>query len=563
MVCRFPNPLRRVKPAGAGNLREIRKSLRVAGYRGGGARGGLGGAALAIALCALALAGAAEAGRGADAGRAAAASSGRGAAPAGIGAAAVDWESWRAGLDAALAARGFRGASLSVLVVERGSGALRFSRTPSRALIPASAQKLLVALAALDAFGPAHRFTTQVSAPAPPDAEGSIAALFVRGGGDASLTSEQWWRLAADLRALGVTQVAGDVLLDDSHFDRERWLADWQPVSARAYHAPVGALSANYGAFRVVAAPGAAPGAPALVRVDPPIPYLRLENAARTARRGARSAVTVARRAGAGFERVQVSGSVALDDEPKHVWRSVGNPLGYAGAVLRMQLEANGIEVAGRVRRGAAPPGAALLLDFAGFPLRRSIELALKYSNNMMTEALLKSLAVADAPGAQGDGAGAGAPGNARGAQGNWEQGLRALRARLLALGVPLQGARLRDGSGLSRKNRVSAQTLVAVLRAADARFDFDAELLAALPMAASDGTLRERALAAGQRLRAKTGSLEGVSALAGFARIAPGAGESGGRDVVFAILANGFKNGDLEAARAMDRFAEALAGAR
>lgn len=521
----------------------------MAGYRRGGARGGLGGAA-AIALCsALALAGAAEAGRGASGGR------GGGAAPVGAGAAAVDWERWRAGLDAALAARGFRGASLSVLVVERHSGALRFSRTASRALIPASAQKLLVALAALDAFGPAHRFITQVRAPAPPDAEGRIAALFVRGGGDASLTSEQWWRLAADLRALGVTQVAGDVLLDDSHFDGERWLPDWQPVSARAYHAPVGALSANYGAFRVVAAPGAAPGAPARVRVDPPVPYLRLENAARTVRRGARSAVTVARRAGAGFERVMVGGSVALADEPKQVWRSVGNPLGYAGAVLRMQLEANGVEVAGRVRRGAAPPGAALLLDFEGFPLRRSIELALKYSNNMMTESLLKSLAVANAP----------SPPGTPGAQGNWEQGLRALRARLLALGVPLQGARLRDGSGLSRKNRVSAQTLVAVLRAADARFGIGPDLLAALPLAASDGTLRERALAASQRLRAKTGSLEGVSALAGFARIAPAqsTGESGGRDVVFAILANGFKNGDLEAARAMDVFAEALAGAR
>jgi len=549
-------------------LREIRKSLRVAGYRRGGGARGPGGWALAIALCgALALAGGAEAGRGASAGRAAA--PGGAESPAGAGAAAVDWERWRAGLESALAARGFRGASLSVLVVERGSGALRFSRSPSRALVPASAQKLLVALAALDAFGPAHRFITQVRAPAPPDANGRVAALFVRGGGDASLTSEQWWRLAADLRALGVTQVEGDVLLDDSHFDGARWLPDWQPVSARAYHAPVGALSANYGAFRVVAAPGPAPGAPAVVRVDPPIPYLRVENAARTVRRGARSAVTVSRRAGAGFERVMVGGSVALGGEPKQVWRSVGNPLGYAGAVLRWQLEANGIRVAGRVRRGAAPPSAALLLDFEGFPLRRSVELALKYSNNMMTEALLKSLAVAAAPGeeAGAQGTSGNARGNVPGAQGNWEQGLRALRARLLALGVPLQGARLRDGSGLSRKNRVSAQTLVAVLRAADARFGIGPELLAALPMAASDGTLRERALAASQRLRAKTGSLEGVSALAGFARIAPaqsaGASESGGRDVVFAILANGFRNGDLEAARAMDRFAEALAGAR
>ena len=69
----------------------------------------------------------------------------------------------------------------------------------------------------------------------------------MRGGGDPALTSEEIWRLAADLRARGLRRVSGPLILDDSGFDRERWHPSWGSVSARAYHAPVGALTANYG----------------------------------------------------------------------------------------------------------------------------------------------------------------------------------------------------------------------------------------------------------------------------------------------------------------------------
>jgi D-alanyl-D-alanine carboxypeptidase/D-alanyl-D-alanine-endopeptidase (penicillin-binding protein 4) len=452
---------------------------------------------------------------------------------------AADADAWEKSLQRAATAQGLRGASLSALVVERGSGAVLWALDADALLVPASTQKLLTAVAALDAFGPAHRFVTELRASRPLGADGAIGDLFVRGG-DPSLTSEQWWRLAADLRALGLREVRGDLVLDDSLFDAVRWHPSWAPITARAYHAPVGALTANFGAFRVRVAPGTAPGAPLEARVDPPVPFLRLVNESRTGKPGTRSTLAVERLRGPGEERIRVQGSVPLGAEVDEVWRSTADPLAYAGAVLRMQLEANGIRVGGAVRRGQAAPGAAPLLDFEGLPLEQVASLFLKYSNNFIAEALVKWLALGPEPAPEAPPA-------------SWAAGTRALTARLAGLGVPLGAARIVDGSGLSRGNRISARILVETLRRGDRLFVGGPELLAALPLAAQDGTLERRAGAARGRVRAKTGSLDGVSSLAGFART------ESGRDLVFAVLANGYAGGDSAAVDAMDAWAGAL----
>ena len=75
---------------------------------------------------------------------------------------------WRAGIRAAANARGFQGAAVSMLVIDRASGEELFAKTPERALAPASTQKLLTAWAALDAFGAGHQFETQLLVPALP-----------------------------------------------------------------------------------------------------------------------------------------------------------------------------------------------------------------------------------------------------------------------------------------------------------------------------------------------------------------------------------------------------------
>ena len=98
-------------------------------------------------------------------------------------------------LEAALGVRGLRGARVAVLVVDAETGKPLFARDADRPMVPASNLKVLTALAALEALGPTHRFTTRVLADAPLDADGVVDWLYLQGGGDPSLTSESWWRL--------------------------------------------------------------------------------------------------------------------------------------------------------------------------------------------------------------------------------------------------------------------------------------------------------------------------------------------------------------------------------
>lgn len=437
-------------------------------------------------------------------------------------------------LDAALAHPGCRGASLGVLVVRAADGAELFARGAERPLVPASNMKVLTALAALSTFGPAHQFTTTVAADGPIAADGSVGTLAVRGGGDPALTSEELWRLAGDLRRLGLRRVRGDLLLDDTYFDAQRWHPAWGDASARAYHAPIAALSANYGSFIVEVAP-AAGGAPR-VNLDPPVAFLQLVDRVRP---GTDSEIAVDRRADGTRDRVTVSGTIGRDAAPVQVPRSVSDPVRYAGSVLRLQLAALGIAVDGGERVTATPPGYTELLAFRGRPLGQTVELLMKWSNNNIAEMLVKDLGA-----------------HAGGGPGSWAGGIAAAQAQLAALGVDQRGLVMLDGSGLSAANRVTPRTLVEALRAARNSFVVGPDFAAALPLAGRDGTLRKRAPDATDRARAKTGLLNGASTLSGYARLRDGT------DVVFAILNNGADAGDAAAIAANDAFLEALVAA-
>ncbi len=441
-------------------------------------------------------------------------------------------------LDTALSAKALRDVALSVLVVDRSSGREIFARDPARVLIPASNQKLLTAAAALRAFGPAYRFETRLVARGPIDEDGGVDDLCVVGAGDPAMTSEDWWRLAADLRRAGLRQVRGEICLDDSVFDDVRWHPSWRPVSARAYHAPISGISANYGAFAVEIGPGPAPGAPARVDLDPPLLHFTLRNQATTATGGA-PRLLVRRSARGDGEAVEVSGKMPRGRDPRVIYRSTSRPTLYAGALFRAQLQANGIAAGQGLRPARAAPDAALVHVHRGKTMAEIVQLLLKYSNNQIAEALVKALGVLET-----------------GAPGSWENGVRSLRAELARRALPLDGVAVTDGSGLSRDNRVSAALLVALLREIDRDFASRPEVLAALPIAGMDGTLKDRAEIVRGRVRAKTGRLDGVASLSGVAAGAEG------QEYVFALIANGPAGNDAAVSAAIDRFLAALVGA-
>ena len=437
-------------------------------------------------------------------------------------------------LDRARQRAGLAGARTSIFVGRARDGAVVYAHDADLPLIPASNMKILTAMAALDRFGPAHRFETRLHTPAPPDAEGRVDALVVIGGGDPVTNNEDWWRVASQLRAEGLRRVEGDVVVDDAAFDAVRAHPDWGRVSSRAYHAPITALTANYGAYFVRVTAGPSPGAPVRVDLDPPIDFFVLDNRAKTGPRGIRPSLVVDRGRAARGEGVSVRGRIGAGAEPDVFPRSVADPALYAGAVLKMQLEAVGIEVTGRVRRGRVEEASHELLVFDGRPLAEIVELFMKYSNNAIAESLVKSMGR-----------------DATGEPGSWPSGLAAMEQSLDKMGVLGPGTVMVDGSGLSTRNRVSARTLHQALAVSRASFAFGPELLASLPLAEADGTLEKRAAGLRGRVRAKTGLLSDarVTSLSGYAELPDG------ELVLFAVIVNGFGKGSRAAMDGVDAF--------
>jgi len=206
--------------------------------------------------------------------------------------------------------------------------------------------------------------------------------------------------------------------------------------------------------------------------------------------------------------------------------------------VLRRQLEAVGIQVDGSVRVGRGPEGSTAheLMVFKGRPLAEIVRLFVKFSNNAIAETLVKQIGLA-----------AGAE------RGSWQAGVPAMRSRLASLGLLSQDTVLVDGSGLSYENRVSPRDFVRALQLARDSFKFGPELVSALPIAASDGTLKDRAEGALGEVRAKTGLLNGVMSLSGFAQLGDG------ERAVFSFLTNGYRVSDERAMQVVDRFAAEL----
>jgi D-alanyl-D-alanine carboxypeptidase/D-alanyl-D-alanine-endopeptidase (penicillin-binding protein 4) len=455
-------------------------------------------------------------------------------------------------IDRLLARAPLAKASVGIYVERLSDGRPVYALGADRPLIPASNQKILTALAALERFGPTHRFSTRIWAPTPIDAEGTVGGLVVEGGGDPAMNSEDWWRLAADLRQSGLRVVHGDLRVDDSLFDAPGWHPSWGSVSARAYHAPIGALTANYGTFFVSVWPQAQPGSAAGVDIDPPVPYLHLRNLAKTAAPRTRPKLTVDRVAGRrkdgpAEEVVRVTGIARVGDEVDRFPRSVLDPGLYAGSVLAYQLRANGIELDGAVRRAPKGPDEplVLVLDRPGRTVAEAVSLCLKYSNNSIAESLVKSLGAWE--GADLDGPPA--------RQGRWSNGIQALRHTLAERGIDLEHATLVDGSGLSIQNRLTPRILVRTLQAGRGSFRSGPEFVAALPIAERDGTLEKRLEGAPGRIRAKTGLLSdaSVTALSGFAE------RSDGEVLVFSILVNGHSGGSAAAMDAVDAIAEVM----
>lgn len=438
--------------------------------------------------------------------------------------------------------------TIGVKVVSPVTGRVLFARHSDGLFHPASNTKLFTALGVLRTMGPGYRYLTSVFADGDAYAGSDTlhTSLYLLGRGDPMLESAHLDSLAGRVAgSYGARVIAGDIVVDDAYLDGvpygEGWM--WDDVQY-SYSASLNALSVNGNSVKIGISPGAAVGAPVTVRVDPPTTAVTFEVDARTAAAGDTSSaepLRVERDWPSRSNRIRITGRIAMDAGERAYFRSVEAPGLYAGKLFRDMLQARGVRVTGTVRRGVTPTRARTVATYRSPPVTGALARLLKYSHNLTAELLVKTMGR-----------------HATGDPGSSADGLAALR-RVLAdyIGLDPDAYRFADGSGLSWYNYVSPDQVVALLTAAYHDPAIGADFREALPVAGVDGTLRNRMkdTAAMGNLRAKTGTLTGVSCLSGYVLTRDG------EPLVFSIMMNNFVGPASTARRTQDEIGVLLAG--
>jgi D-alanyl-D-alanine carboxypeptidase/D-alanyl-D-alanine-endopeptidase (penicillin-binding protein 4) len=406
----------------------------------------------------------------------------------------------------ALARAGVPESAVGAVVEPAAGGARLVSHQAATPLNPASAIKLVTTYAALDLLGPAYAFRTDALV-AGELSGGTLAGdLVLKGGGDPKLTYERLWQLVRQLRARGLREIRGDVILDRSFFAPvPHDPAKFDGESRRAYNVGPDALLVNFKAIDFRFVPGAAG-----VRVlgEPDLPSVEIASRVKAVagpcnnwRRGLKYEIEEHGL----LATVVFSGTYPADCGEKTWPLSVFDADRYAEVAFRWLWSEAGGRLSGKVRAGAAPAGAVLLHRFESEPLGALVRDMNKFSNNVMARQIFLALSAEKA----------GAPGEAGASE-------RLVREWLAAKGIDATGLALENGSGLSRTDRISAGALAAVLRSAWAG-PVMPELVSSLSLFAVDGTFKSRNGAFAGQAHLKGGTLTGVQAVAGFVLDAKG----------------------------------------
>ncbi|MCZ6596012.1 MAG: D-alanyl-D-alanine carboxypeptidase/D-alanyl-D-alanine-endopeptidase, partial [Planctomycetota bacterium] len=400
-------------------------------------------------------------------------------------------------------------------ILDPESGGTLAAIGSDRVMRPASNMKLVTTAAALVLLGADWSFTTDF------EAEGSIeddalrGDLVVRAAGDPlqdpdgeGRAEERLGRFARDLRARGIAEVTGDLVLDEGSFAVPAPAPGWPAASQlwTDYCALAGGFSVNGGVLHARAIPAA--GKRFRVEVHPSPHGLKERYDVRA---GKQLDVAV----GATATTCTVRGQIPASKKDWAADFSHPDPVRLFGEVLFAQLEAAGVKVRGDIVRKRNVPGGEVLATLRS-PLFATLVPINTHSINGVADQVF--LALGDAVAGEGTRAG----------------GQSAVVRALLRLGVPTAGFVQIDGSGLSRENRVSAHQIAALLEAVSGLDEATRDaFLGSLAVAGRTGTLadRMRETPSEGRVFAKTGWIAGTSALSGFARTADG------RTVVFSIL--------------------------
>lgn len=442
----------------------------------------------------------------------------------------------------------FRHASMSILVVDATTREVIASHRPQTALLPASTLKLVTTGLSLLSLGSDFCFRTSLYYDGTITGSTLAGNLYIAGGGDPTFGSTDsiatpideifsYW--AAALKANGINRVKGDIIADETFFGAaempESWM--WGDIG-NYYGAQPSGLPFCENAYSVLLTPGQKEGDKAAIRSCYPLmPHAEFINEVKTGAPGSGNQVMIYNSPFSVQQRL--TGTIPAGRDSTEVRGSNNEPAYTCIYYFSEFLNRQGIHCDGALRVVSTPevtfPPRTLVAYHLSPPLKEIASATNKISNNFFAETLLKTLGMQWKQDA------------------SYDSSLTVARDLLDSLQIPASGFRMADGSGLSRRNYMSAQFMVDFLTMmyhSDVYNDFFYTL--ATPGDRGTFSTLLRSSPGKRRLHAKSGSMGGVRCYAGFAENPRGA-------IIFAILVNNFNYKIPEIQPKIEAFLELL----
>ncbi|HTO44610.1 MAG TPA: D-alanyl-D-alanine carboxypeptidase/D-alanyl-D-alanine-endopeptidase [Burkholderiales bacterium] len=403
-------------------------------------------------------------------------------------------------LQEALAPAGISSGAVGLYIHEVGAAQPLLEHNADRSMNPASVMKLLTTLAGLELLGPNYTWRTEAWLDGPLTGEVLQGNLVLKGYGDPKLTIEDLWLFLRELRARGLREIRGDLVLDRSFFAVEPIdPGQFDNDPTRAYNVGPDALLLNYKSVRLQFVPQEDTSTVRILPL-PDLPQVSIINQLAL---GAGNCDFWPERPQANPEQARLvfTGVFPRGCGEKAKNFSLLGPNEYALALFQQLWREVGGSFSGRVRDGVVPESGRLLATWESPPLAQVIRDINKFSNNVMARQLFLTLALAaDNPPVSTD------------------KAARAVREWLARSRLDFPEVQLENGSGLSRNERISPRHLGELLLYG-ARSPLMPEYASSLPIPGVDGTLRRRLSGSPAigRAHLKTGYLEGVRAIAGY----------------------------------------------